>query len=658
MTTGGPFVTRPVLGDAGTLYAGSWDGKLYAISRAGEILWTYQTGARIDAPPAAGPFRIVVTSWDGAAHAVDPSGALIWRFRTGAPIDVSATFGPASSVYVVADDGMLYAVDDETGDERWRADLGSPPTTPVTLAADTLFVGTADGRLHRLDTMGAALSPPTVLGDGQYAVDALVPGDGVVYAGLNLGDLAAVAHDGTLTWQQNISYASVLAPAVAPDGTIYVGSNNKNLYRFRPDGEEIWHEPTDYAVLGAPTITDDGVYVSANAILRFDSSGNVTRVSELPAEGTPLVGQDGWLYFNTVDARIYGLPPGEPGPEPAITPATEIVDDLEFPVSLVVAPDGTMLVTEKQGAVRIVRDGKLQADPVATFSPHTPNEAGLIGLELAPDFADSGIFFVSYTPAADLDHLRVARLRLTGDTAEILDDPWLELPSLRTTNRHYGGNLKFGPYGKLYVSLGELHVPEQAADPSKLPGSLLRYEADLSIPGDNPIPGSPVYAFGFRNPYDFDITPDGTIYVGDNGPDVADEVNRVLPGRDYGWPGTLGFCDHAPEREPCEVPVGEPPVYELRHVIAPTAVLVYDGDSIPELKGDVLVGGWHSRKVHRFRSVGGGPLVELPPLYHFTGGTPGYYGGGVVDLAVDVDGAVLVMVSGTTVGSIFRIAPG
>ncbi len=652
---GGRFVTRPVRADDGTLHVGSWDGSLYALSERGDVLWSYATGGRIDAPPVVGAFVVVVASWGGAVHAVDRAGAPRWRVGAAAPFDLAPTLGPGAVVYAAADDGTVFAIDEDTGSVAWRTRLPVAPTSSVAVAGDSLFVGGVDGVVYRLDRRGAVLGSTPL---GESVVESFAVGPDRIYAGLDQGGLVAMDLAGSVLWQQTISYTVVTPPAIAPDGSLYVGSHNKNLYRFDRDGTERWHVGTDYAVLSAPTVTSGGVYVGASAVLRFDPDGEFERLSDLPAGGSPVVASDGWLYFDLVDGRVAGLGPGERGPSPDPNVATEVAEGLDFPVSMAVMPDGAMLVTQKQGAVRLVRDGRVLPDPVAEFSPHTANESGLIGIDLAADFDETGVFYVVYAPEADLGHQHVVRLRLQGDVAEVLEDPFIVLPSRPTTNRHYGGNLRVGPYGKLFVTLGDLNVASDAADPAKWPGSILRFEPDGSLPTDNPFgAGSPVYAHGLRNPFDLAFSADGTLWAGENGDDVADELHRILPGGDHGWPSIRGHCDHFPLREPCIVNGAVEPAHEFRHVVAPTSVLVYEADLMPTLRGDVLVGGWHSRTVHRFRPLAGGGVAELPPLYVFTGGTPGYYGGGVVDLGVAPDGGVLVLLSGTTIGSIVRIAP-
>ena len=113
-----------------------------------------------------------------------------------------------------------------------------------------------------------------------------------------------------------------------------------------------------------------------------------------------------------------------------------------------------------------------------------------------------------------------------------------------TTFSHNGGRLKFGPDGKLYVSIGDTMVSELSQDPSNLAGSILRYNPDGSIPEDNPIPGSPIYAMGLRNVFGLAFQPStGSLYATENGPGGFDEVNKIEAGRNYGWPLHMGIAN-------------------------------------------------------------------------------------------------------------------
>ncbi|HMJ16235.1 MAG TPA: PQQ-dependent sugar dehydrogenase [Polyangiaceae bacterium] len=339
---------------------------------------------------------------------------------------------------------------------------------------------------------------------------------------------------------------------------------------------------------------------------------------------------------------------------------------LTWPIAIAVLPNGDLLINEKAGAIRQVRAGALVSEPVARVEPVLKNESGLLGIALLPSFADSGEFVVTYTPARDLSSFFVSKLRLTGERAEILADPWLRLPSDPETDRHYGGNLRFAD-GKLYLALSDLDNPELAQDLSHPFGSILRYNEDLSIPADNPFGvDNPIYVYGLRNTFDFAIAADGGLWGAENGGSYHDELNYMRAGGNYGFPNVSGYCDGRPLLEDCG-PRGKyiEPAFEFLDRIGPTGIEVYAGTLIPELEGQVLYGGWHSGRVDHFTPRGAGKVEYHGPLFVIPGGAHEQRAGdqrshlkdyGVVDVALAHDGAIYVLTSGEE-GKLYRIAP-
>lgn len=371
----------------------------------------------------------------------------------------------------------------------------------------------------------------------------------------------------------------------------------------------------------------------------------------------------GWLSVMMPAAPADALPEG--------VEAEEFATGLNFPVSAAALPDGRVLVTEKFGNVLLLqKDGTVQQEPVASFEVARKNEAGLLGLELSPGFADTGEFLVTYTPSDDLEHIYLSRIRLNEDgSGEVVEDPWLELPSRPDTDRHYGGNMRYGPDGHLFVALSELDKWELSQDRSELNGSILRYNPDLSIPSDNPFgPDSPIYSYGLRNTFDFDIASDGTIYGAENGHYLHDAIERLEAGTNHGWPLVFGYCDHYPMQESCATMNDYvEPVYEFRNQTGPSGMIIYEGELIPEAQGDILMGGWHSGAVHHLTEEAGQRRLEenalffvLPdgPYAEFEGDEREHISAyGITDVEETADGAILVVQGELERGKVFRIAP-
>ncbi|HEX9693710.1 MAG TPA: PQQ-dependent sugar dehydrogenase [Actinomycetota bacterium] len=245
--------------------------------------------------------------------------------------------------------------------------------------------------------------------------------------------------------------------------------------------------------------------------------------------------------------------------------AEAVAEELAFPTNLAFAPDGRIFFTEKEtGNVRIIREGRVLPEPFVHVSVEASAERGLLGLALHPDFEREPWVYLYYSEAGGASN-RIIRVRAEGTTAGEVDPLITLLPAV--TGYHNGGDMAFGPDGKLYAVTGEAHDPERAQDPNDLGGKVLRLDPDGSVPEDNPLgPDNPVYALGIRNSFGLCFDPvTGDLWETENGPTSDDEVNRIVAAGNYGWPDQLG-------------PGGEPgfvdPVLVFPDEIVPTGCAV------------------------------------------------------------------------------------
>lgn len=226
-----------------------------------------------------------------------------------------------------------------------------------------------------------------------------------------------------------------------------------------------------------------------------------------------------------------------------------VATGLEVPWSLAFLPDGRLVLTERPGRLRILdvsNGATLLVQHIQDVAPQLPrSEVGLMGLAVSPQFESDGLVYVSYTSPVGFGLKNVVeRLRLRESGFERADAAPL-IDHLPAGYVHDGLPLRFGPDGKLYASTGEATKAQQAQDLDYLGGKFLRFNADGTIPADNPFPGSPVWSLGHRNPQGFAFHPTrpdlllatehGSSFPLD-GTGGEDEVNRILPGRNYGWP--------------------------------------------------------------------------------------------------------------------------
>ncbi|MBI4635530.1 MAG: PQQ-dependent sugar dehydrogenase [Candidatus Rokubacteria bacterium] len=309
--------------------------------------------------------------------------------------------------------------------------------------------------------------------------------------------------------------------------------------------------------------------------------------------------------------------PGESAP-------TVVAAGLEVPWALAWAPDGRLFVSERPGRIRVVRDGRLEPEPVATLAVAAVGEGGLMGLALDPAFAETGHLYACHTASRGGRLVnRVVRLTLRGGKAGreqvLLDD----LPGARF---HDGCRLKFGGDGKLYVTTGDAGEPRLAQRLDSLAGKILRLNRDGTVPGDNPFPGSAVYSLGHRNPQGLAWDRAGRLWAAEHGPSGFpwghDEVNVILPGGNYGWPDVYGKAGDARFVDPVVESGGD--------TWAPSGIAI--------LGGELFVTALRGARLLRLRLGADATLAGVAALLERTHGR-------LRDVVVGPDGALYVTTS-------------
>lgn len=270
-----------------------------------------------------------------------------------------------------------------------------------------------------------------------------------------------------------------------------------------------------------------------------------------------------------------------------------IAENLTIPWSIDFTPDGRIFFTERIGNVRIIENDQLLDEPALTVQVGVKREGGLLGIALDPNFEENHYVYLYYTyktsflPNNFLGEIFNKVVRYTESNNKLSNEEVLvdKIPGSIT---HDGGRIRFGPDGYLYITTGEIKMPELSQDLNSLGGKFLRINSDGTIPDDNPFENSPVYSYGHRNPQGFDWDKKtGKLISSEHGPsgeygNGKDEINIVKAGKNYGWPLVAGD-DSAPNYTSPLYHTGETETW------APSGASFYNSDKFPDWKGKFFV---------------------------------------------------------------------
>lgn len=319
-----PLSSSPTIGPDGTVYIGSHDGKLYAVSAAGEIKWTFATGDRIWSTPAiARDGTLYIGSDDDHIYAVDTAtGKQRWKMRLGdcaeptgfGPVGVRCdadggpTLGPDGSVYVGADG--LYAIWPD-GTLRWKLATSEPVRAAPAMADDgTLYAVSLDDNLYAVDPDGTKLWDLRARHDIESAP--AIGADGTVYFGSDDDAIYAISADGQLRWKVLTGGDVRSSPAIGADGTIYVGSYDRRLYAVSPAGEVKWRFTAADKIHGSPVVDSAGVVLFGSQddhLYAVDPDGRLLWFFAFDADvdSSPAISSDGVIYAASDDGTLRAL---------------------------------------------------------------------------------------------------------------------------------------------------------------------------------------------------------------------------------------------------------------------------------------------------------------------------------------------------------------
>lgn len=312
----------------------------------------------------------------------------------------------------------------------------------------------------------------------------------------------------------------------------------------------------------------------------------------------------------------------------------ELLSGLEHPWGMAWLPDGTMLITERPGRLRIIRDGKLLPEPV----PGVPEvlafgQGGLMDVSLHPDFANNRLVYLTLSVGTrEANRTRVVRGRFEDDRlAEV--ETVFEAAQAKPGGAHFGSRIAWLQDGTMLVSIGDGGNPPisldggfirlKAQDRTSHLGKLVRLQADGSVPKDNPFAGegggaATLFSYGHRNIQGLAVDrKTGAIYATEHGPLGGDELNRVEKGRNYGWPTVSHGREYVGGAAIGEGATKEgmtPPVLVWMAATAPSGLMVYRGAAFPEWQGHVFSGGLMSQDVRKIEIGADGRVATQTAL--------------------------------------------
>jgi glucose/arabinose dehydrogenase len=262
-----------------------------------------------------------------------------------------------------------------------------------------------------------------------------------------------------------------------------------------------------------------------------------------------------------------------------------VADNLFVPWSLVFTSENRILVSERNGDIRVIENGILKEKPLTHFSVSQKSEEGLMGMAIDPDYSTNHTIYACLA-AENTTGLFDSVISFT-DSGDSVSDVQTIISNIPAAQYHAGCRLMFLPDKTLLITSGDSTKKELAQNLDSLAGKILRINRDGSIPNDNPFQGSPVWSYGHRNSQGLALdTVNNNLWSSEHGPSIidgpagGDEINYIEKGKNYGWP----LIHHTQSKEGLNSPV-----LEFTPAIAPSGILYYSGDMFPQFTNKLLV---------------------------------------------------------------------
>ena len=343
------------------------------------------------------------------------------------------------------------------------------------------------------------------------------------------------------------------------------------------------------------------VALAAVLVVSVGCGGGESQSSNEPSEAEDTASQTELAESETPAPEDTQAPqPGgsaEAGPVEVET--TVVAAGLEAPWDLVFTPDGEALVSERDSSRLLSIDSSGNVEELQRLPENGTGEGGLLGIALSPNYESDGYIYAYYT--TDTDN-RVTRFRLGEDPEPILTG----IPVL---TYHNGGRIAFGPDGNLYVGTGDAGETSNSQDLNSLGGKILRVTPDGDVPADNPFSNSPIYSYGHRNVQGLAWDEGGQLYATEFGQNRYDEVNRIQPGGNYGWPAVEGEGGFFASGEYID-PIATWATSEA----SPSGAAILKNGAIPQWEGSFFMAALRGQRLYRLALDPSGTVTEQEEL--------------------------------------------
>ena len=302
-----------------------------------------------------------------------------------------------------------------------------------------------------------------------------------------------------------------------------------------------------------------------------------------------------------------------------------VIEGLEHPWSMVWLPNGEILITERPGRLRVVREGKLDPKAIAGVPEvFAVGQGGLLDVAIHPQFAQNRWIYLTYAHGdREANRTRVARAVYDGTSLRDLRVIF-EVSQAKTGSQHFGSRLLWLPDGTLLVAIGDGGNPplqlagdlirKQSQNLQSHLGKIIRINDDGSLPKDNPFMGSKIWSYGHRNIQGISFDPmTQRVWATEHGAKGGDELNLIEKGKNYGWPVVSASQEYG-TNTPVSREKSRPGLIDPKTIwtpaIAPSGLVFYTGNRFPNWQGNLFAGGLVSRDIRRLEVDKSGEIIN------------------------------------------------